>query len=158
MSRRPHVNHRRAAAELREQPGTWLPVGEYRNSMTADSAARLIRAATGGSAPYTARFYAPAGAFEARTRLTEDGTLVEARYVGDGRSRRSDRIRQSLDTERVLGQIDRGEVRCGADAAREIAARHQEAYGATVWASDEDAAWADAIASLSTTTKGGAAA
>ena len=37
------------------------------------------------------------------------------------------------DHERVLGQIQRGEVRAGADAAREIAARHQAAYGNTVW-------------------------
>lgn len=39
----------------------------------------------------------------------------------------------SLDTERVLGQITRGEMRCGRSAAREIAALHQEAYGNAVW-------------------------
>lgn len=39
----------------------------------------------------------------------------------------------SPDTERVIGQIARGEMRCGRDAAREIAARHQEAYGNAVW-------------------------
>ncbi|MFH9610475.1 hypothetical protein [Streptomyces sp. NPDC017448] len=33
------------------------------------------------------------------------------------------------DHARVLGQIARGEVRAGADAAREIAARHEAAYG-----------------------------
>ncbi|MFI1702010.1 hypothetical protein ACH419_39520 [Streptomyces bobili] len=148
MSRHPRVDHAKAAAALREQPGIWLPVGEYRNSLTVAGMARLIRTSTGGSTHFTARFYAPAGAFESRTRLTKDGTLLEARYVGDGRSKRSDRIRQSPDTERVLGQIDRGEVRCGADAAREIAARHQEAYGDTVWAADQDAAWADALTAV----------
>ncbi|MFE3126736.1 hypothetical protein ACFXHD_25310 [Streptomyces hydrogenans] len=35
--------------------------------------------------------------------------------------------------EHVLGQIARGEVRAGPDAAREIAARHQAAYGDAVW-------------------------
>lgn len=39
----------------------------------------------------------------------------------------------SFDTERVLGQIQRGEIQCGPDAARAIAARHQAAYGNTVW-------------------------
>lgn len=38
-------------------------------------------------------------------------------------------IEQSADTERVLGQIERGEVRAGRDAAREIAAKAQAAYG-----------------------------
>jgi hypothetical protein len=66
------------------------------------------------------------------------------------------RVHPSSDTERVLGQIERGEIRCGADAAREIAARHQAAYGDTVWGPDADRAWVDALASLSTS-KGGAA-
>jgi len=34
------------------------------------------------------------------------------------------------DTQRVLGQIERGEVRADADAARQIAARSEEQYGA----------------------------
>ncbi len=33
------------------------------------------------------------------------------------------------DTQRVLGQIERGEVRADAQAAREIAARDEEKYG-----------------------------
>jgi hypothetical protein len=37
--------------------------------------------------------------------------------------------------EHLLGQIERGEVRVGPDAAREIAARHEARYGA-VWAKD----------------------
>ncbi|MFJ1581599.1 hypothetical protein [Streptomyces sp. NPDC088182] len=48
--------------------------------------------------------------------------------------------------EHVLGQIERGEVRAGPDAAREIAARHQEAYG-DVWATPDDL-FADALASV----------
>ncbi|MFI1677002.1 hypothetical protein [Streptomyces sp. NPDC020607] len=37
---------------------------------------------------------------------------------------------QRTDSERVLGQIERGEIRVGRDAAREIAARAEAAYGA----------------------------
>ncbi|RPE40211.1 hypothetical protein EDD90_3247 [Streptomyces sp. Ag109_O5-1] len=61
-------------------------------------------------------------------------------------------IQPSPDTERVLGQIERGEIRCGRDAAREIAARHQAAYGDEVW---PDSAWAAALASLPASAKGG---
>ncbi|MET9140518.1 hypothetical protein [Streptomyces parvulus] len=35
----------------------------------------------------------------------------------------------SPDTTRVLGQIERGEIWCGPDAARAIAARAEEQYG-----------------------------
>ncbi|MEU6597921.1 hypothetical protein [Streptomyces flaveolus] len=66
------------------------------------------------------------------------------------------------DTHRVLGQIERGEIRCGRDAARAIAARHMKAYGNAVWGpakesgtvpvaeSSADDAWADALTALST--------
>lgn len=66
----------------------------------------------------------------------------------------------SPDSIRVLGQIERGEMWCGPDAARAIAARAEEAYGAA-WkprpvttpkpeAADVDAdhAWADAVGGL----------
>ncbi|WP_327377950.1 hypothetical protein OG393_30735 [Streptomyces sp. NBC_01216] len=42
------------------------------------------------------------------------------------------KLSPALDAERVLGQIERGEVRADPDAAREIAARHEAAYG-NVW-------------------------
>jgi hypothetical protein len=41
-------------------------------------------------------------------------------------------INPETDADHVLGQIERGEVRADADAAREIAARHEEQYG-DVW-------------------------
>lgn len=41
-------------------------------------------------------------------------------------------VRPPRDEDRVLTQIAVGDVRADADAAREIAARHQEAYG-DVW-------------------------
>lgn len=59
------------------------------------------------------------------------------------------------DAERVLGQIERDEIRCGPDAAREIAALHEKAYGdawhrpaTTVAATPADELWADALAGL----------
>jgi hypothetical protein len=58
------------------------------------------------------------------------------------------RVSPSFDTERVLGQIERGELRCGPDAAREIAARAEEQYGAAFGRRTDDAAWADAVTSL----------
>lgn len=42
-------------------------------------------------------------------------------------------LKPTTDAQRVLGQIERGEVRAGPDAAREIAARHERAYGRRVW-------------------------
>ncbi|MFD5656970.1 hypothetical protein [Streptomyces hirsutus] len=63
----------------------------------------------------------------------------------------------SPDTIRVLGQIERGEMWCGPDAARAIAARHEKAYGhvwprpATDHTGPADEAWADALTSLPTT-------
>jgi len=62
-------------------------------------------------------------------------------------------VSSSFDTERVLGQIERGELRCGAAAAREIAARAEAAYGAAFGRRTDDDAWADAVTSLT----GGAA-
>lgn len=41
-------------------------------------------------------------------------------------------VRPLTDAERVQGQIERGEVRAGPEAARQIAAQHEEAYG-DVW-------------------------
>lgn len=41
-------------------------------------------------------------------------------------------VRPETDAERVLGQIERGEVVAGPEGARAIARRHQEAYG-DVW-------------------------
>lgn len=48
------------------------------------------------------------------------------------------------DSERILGQIERGEVIAGPEGARIIAARAQDQYG-EVW----DKAWGAAVADLS---------
>ncbi|MFC5144235.1 hypothetical protein [Streptomyces aureoversilis] len=58
-------------------------------------------------------------------------------------------IRRLSEGERALCQAERGEIRIGPDAAREIAARHQAAYGDAVWPSDPaEAAWDEAVAAL----------
>ncbi|MFJ8538110.1 hypothetical protein [Streptomyces sp. NPDC093591] len=62
-------------------------------------------------------------------------------------------ITPSPDTERVLGQIQRGELRCGPGAAREIAERHEATYGGAFNGTPAQVllanlAWADALASL----------
>jgi hypothetical protein len=80
LARRPRTDHAQTAATLRDQPGVWLPVGEYRARTTADSIAGMIRAARNNC--QSGFQYAPAGSFEARTELTDTGTQVMARYIG----------------------------------------------------------------------------
>lgn len=86
MSRRakaPRVSHKVAAARLREHPNEWLPVGDYRSSITAkDVARRISRGYPIGAVEYGTP-YQPTGAYESRTELTEDGTRVHARYIGE---------------------------------------------------------------------------
>lgn len=60
----------------------------------------------------------------------------------------------TTDAERVLGQIQRGEIAAGPDAARRIAARHQAAYGGAFNGTAAQVllaslAWADALTALS---------
>ncbi|BCM70930.1 hypothetical protein EASAB2608_06264 [Streptomyces sp. EAS-AB2608] len=81
-TKRPHADHTAVAHALRQQPGVWLPVGDYNSRVSADNIAYRIRTGyplgnTDGSTPYQ-----PAGAYETRTELTEDGTRVHARYTG----------------------------------------------------------------------------
>lgn len=83
LAKRPRVDHHATATRLRAQPGVWLPVGEYRSSSSADSTFRYIRAAFQHSAHRRPSPYAPAGSFEARMNLTQDGVQVTARYIGD---------------------------------------------------------------------------
>ncbi|MFJ4434572.1 hypothetical protein [Streptomyces sp. NPDC088923] len=47
--------------------------------------------------------------------------------------------------QHTLGRIERGEIRAGREAAREIAARAEAAYG-DVWPADH--AWAQAVTAV----------
>lgn len=87
LARRPRADHQRTATEAKAQPGVWLPVTDYRSTHAAADVGRRIR--TGypiGLAPYGTP-YLPAGAFETRTELVEDGTRLYTRYVGEGGAR-----------------------------------------------------------------------
>jgi hypothetical protein len=79
--RRRKVDHFAVAAACRENPGVWLPVGEYNSTMSAEGAGSYIRSAV-VKASERRSAYSPAGSFETRHALSEFGALVEARYVG----------------------------------------------------------------------------
>jgi hypothetical protein len=78
LANRPKTNHAQTAAKLRSIPGEWHRIGTYRASYSAASIAHSVR--TG----YRSPSYLPAGSFEARTEVVEDGTSVWAQYVGGG--------------------------------------------------------------------------
>lgn len=69
------ASHVEAAAAARQAPGTWVTVGTYQASYTAHGIGVHARKAR-------LEAYAPAGAFEARTERTEDGTVLHVRFVG----------------------------------------------------------------------------
>jgi hypothetical protein len=66
--------HNHIAEELRARPGEWAVVQRKTSTARAASAAQAIR--TG-----RLRAYAPAGAFEAKSRKVGDEYRVYARYV-----------------------------------------------------------------------------
>ena len=80
LVKRPRVDHAKTAAELRAAPGTWRSVGEYRSSQSAEHMAYAVR--TAWSKTKDGSPYAPAGSFQAKTRLTEYGAELYIRYVG----------------------------------------------------------------------------
>ncbi len=71
-----HADHRLAADQARQMPGQWVLAATYNSGYSAKSAARAIRRGT-----ELLRFYGPAGDFEARTELTQDGADLYVRYV-----------------------------------------------------------------------------
>lgn len=73
----PRADHRHAAEQAKQLPGQWVLAATYRSTQSAKSAARLIRTGGGTNLP----FYHPAGAFEARHALTQDGADLYIRYV-----------------------------------------------------------------------------
>lgn len=73
----PQGDHRLAVQQARQMPGQWVLAATYNSSASAKSAARTIR-----SGDRLLRFYLPAGSFEARTELTQDGADLYVCYVG----------------------------------------------------------------------------
>lgn len=68
------IDHRHAARQARELAGQWVLAGTYSSRASAVSATFLVRT---GRTPA----YQPAGTFEARHELSEDGTDLWVRYV-----------------------------------------------------------------------------
>lgn len=76
--KQPSAQHSARAARMRARPREWRLVTVYRSSISAKSTAHQITTATGK----IARWYVPAGAFEARSVVVDEGTAVYARYIG----------------------------------------------------------------------------
>ncbi|MFC8435182.1 hypothetical protein [Streptomyces sp. NPDC057253] len=78
--KRKNVDHVMVASLCRANPGAWQEVGEY---SSGESAASIVRAIQQGRGLRVFVAYSPAGAFEARRELTDNGARVEARFVGE---------------------------------------------------------------------------
>ncbi|MFG3046319.1 hypothetical protein ACGFZR_15485 [Streptomyces sp. NPDC048241] len=83
MTRRPYTDHQQAAALLRQHPTVWQRIAEYNGSQSAYALTRAIRSGTYRISKHQPTAYQPAGAYEARRELTEQGCEVWARYIGE---------------------------------------------------------------------------
>ncbi|MFF3847992.1 hypothetical protein [Streptomyces sp. NPDC002328] len=72
---RARVDHQHAAQQAREMPGQWVLAGTYGSRASAADAALHVRTGRDLAA------YRPAGSFEARPELTQDGADLWVRYV-----------------------------------------------------------------------------
>lgn len=71
------TDYERIARKLKARKGEWAKIQQHDSATTAATAAHLVRAAR-------SRFFAPAGAFEAKARTVGGEHWVYARYVGEG--------------------------------------------------------------------------
>jgi hypothetical protein len=67
------VDHQHAADQARQMAGQWVLAGTYGSRASAVTAAYVVRT---GRMPV----YQPAGAFEARPEITQDGADLWVRY------------------------------------------------------------------------------
>jgi hypothetical protein len=74
LKTRPRADHQHAADQAKQMPGTWVLAGTYASRATAVSTALQVRTGERACA------YRPAGAYEARTELTQDGADLWVRY------------------------------------------------------------------------------
>lgn len=74
LAARPRADHQHAASMARQMPGQWVLAGTYGSSLSAASAAREVR--TGQRTPA----YRPAGTYQARTEVTQDGVDLWIRF------------------------------------------------------------------------------
>lgn len=80
----PRLDHRHAADQAREMPGTWVLAGTYASSSSAGHAARHVR--SGERLPA----YRPAGSFRARTEVTQDGVDLWVCFVAANEQQTTD--------------------------------------------------------------------
>ncbi|MFJ9114433.1 hypothetical protein ACIRJO_02670 [Streptomyces sp. NPDC102394] len=80
LKARPRADHQHAADQARQMPGQWVLAGTYSSGASAQHAVRQVR--TGERMPA----YRPAGSFQARTELTQDGADLWVCYVADPRA------------------------------------------------------------------------
>ncbi|MER7908249.1 hypothetical protein [Streptomyces sp. NPDC096068] len=76
-TRRPAANHTLRADDCRRHPGVWIEISVYGSTQSAKTVGRHI--ARADILPQ----YGPPAAFETRTRLVDDGAVLEARYLGE---------------------------------------------------------------------------
>lgn len=85
------TDHQHAASQARQLPGQWALAGTYGSSASAKHAANQVR--TGDRLPA----YRPAGAFRARTEVTQNGADLWVCYVAPSEQHASD-FERSLTT------------------------------------------------------------
>ncbi|MFE6362923.1 hypothetical protein ACFVP3_23355 [Streptomyces sp. NPDC057806] len=78
---RARTDHQHAAQQARQIPAQWVLAGTYGSRASAVSAASQVR--SGDRLPA----YRPAGSFEARSEVTQDGVDLWVRYVADPAAR-----------------------------------------------------------------------
>ena len=75
----PQADHEAIAAYARKHKGFWVKVNVYRSLYVARSMCSTIR---GGRSNANISAYKPAGAFEAKYEMHEDGWQVYTQYIG----------------------------------------------------------------------------
>ncbi|MFD1656944.1 hypothetical protein ACFSL4_01515 [Streptomyces caeni] len=76
LKARPRPDHQHAAQQARQMPGQWVLAGTYQSRASAVAAAFQVR--TGERVPA----YRPAGTYEGRPEVTQDGADLWVRYLG----------------------------------------------------------------------------
>ncbi|MCQ9178712.1 hypothetical protein KMT30_06640 [Streptomyces sp. IBSBF 2953] len=87
---RARADHQHAADQARQMPGRWVLAGTYGSRASAEAAAIQVR--TGRRTPA----YLPAGSFQARTEVTQDGADLWVRYAHQP-------VREASDSEAASG-------------------------------------------------------
>jgi hypothetical protein len=77
------ANYTELATTMQARPGVWVTVRTYRSRTTAEGVARNIRYAYTPPRDGRRSPWAPRLSYQARLVPAEDGTRVEARWVGE---------------------------------------------------------------------------